>query len=75
MAILSTVIFGGALTASGYAIWATVRPELARIADLLVHGPVATPLATAPVPSRTSARTVRVRDAALSPRSPLRAGA
>ena len=73
MAILSVLVFGGALTASSYAIWATVRPELARIVDLLANGPVATPLVSAPVPARNSLRSVRVREAAMSPRSPQRA--
>ncbi len=73
MAILSVMVFGGALTASTYAIWATVRPELARIGDLLANGPVATPLVATPVPARTSLRSVRVREVAMSPRSPQRA--
>ena len=75
MAILSILVFGVALVAALCTIWATVRPELARIVDLLANGPVTTPLVMAPVPARSNLRNVRVRGLVSAPRSPLRAAA
>ena len=75
MAILSILVFGTALAASVYAIWATVRPEVARIADLLANGPVATPVMAVPVPARSSLRNVTVRALPPTARFPRRAAA
>ena len=74
MTILSILIFGATLAASVYAIWATVKPELARIVDLLVNGPVAMPVMAAPVPARSSLRNVTVRSLPTA-RAPQRAAA
>jgi hypothetical protein len=73
MAILSIFVFGATLATSVYAIWATVRPELARIIDLLSNGPVATQMIAAPAPARSSLRNVRVQ--AMTLRSTRRAAA
>jgi hypothetical protein len=58
---MAVLVFGGALSASVWAIAATVRPELDRIVDLLKHGPVATPSLPTLAPARSSMRDVRVR--------------
>jgi hypothetical protein len=75
MTILSFLVFGATLSASVYAIWATVQPEFARIVDLLRNGPVATPLIAAPVPARASMRNVSSRSLPSTSRSPQRAAA
>lgn len=75
MAIVSILVFGGAFVASVYAIFATLRPELARIGDLLANGPVMIPTLVTPVPARSSLRNVRVRSLGSMPRLPLRAAA
>jgi hypothetical protein len=61
MAIVSFLVFGAALAASVWAMVATVRPQVARIVDLLVNGPVMTPLAPALVPGRSRVRNVTPR--------------
>jgi hypothetical protein len=73
MAVLSIFVFGATLAVSIYAIWATVRPELARIADLLANGPVAQPTSAGPVPARGNPRSVSVRAVTMAPRSLQRA--
>lgn len=75
MAILSYAVFGATFVAAVWAIWATISPQYARIVDLLVNGPVVTPLLPAPVPARSNLRNVRVQGLAASPRSPQRAAA
>ena len=74
MAILSILVFGAALAVSAYVIYTTIRPELARIVDLLANGPVAMPTLVSPVPARSTIRNVRVR-ALPAARQPLRAAA
>ncbi|KQN26217.1 hypothetical protein ASE86_08715 [Sphingomonas sp. Leaf33] len=68
-------MFGVALAASVWTIWATIAPNYARIVDLLVNGPVAMPTRLAAVPARSNLRNVRVLAVAASPRSPQRAAA
>jgi hypothetical protein len=58
---MAVLVFGGALSASLWAIVATVRPELERIVDLLKHGPVLTPELVPAATARSSLREVRVR--------------
>lgn len=73
MAMVSVLVFGGALSAASWSMWTTVRPEMARIVDLLVHGPVVTPMLPVPVAARSMARAIRMRPV-LSP-APRRAAA
>ena len=73
--ILSYAMFGAAFVASVWTIWATIAPQYARIVDLLVNGPIATPTLAAPVPARSNLRNVRVQGVAASSRSPQRAAA
>ena len=75
MTILSILVFGAALSAAAYSMWATVRPEFARIVDLLTNGPVPSPMLAAPVPARSSLRNVTVRSLPTPSRSPRRAAA
>ncbi len=75
MAILSILVFGAALAASTYAIFATLRPELARIADLLANGPVASATVANPVQARSNLRHVRVRGVVPVTAMPQRAAA
>lgn len=69
MAVLSIFVFGTALAVSVWALLATIAPEAGRIADLLVNGPVSTPLLPAPVASRGGLRQVRVRQVSTTARS------
>ena len=71
--IMEMLVLGAALTAAVWAIFATIKPELARIADLLKHGPVATPAPVRNVAVRTIIRDVRVLPVRSQP--PLRAAA
>ncbi len=75
MAILSILVFGAGLAAAVYALVATVRPELARIIDLLANGPIATTTQPAPVPARSTLRNVTVRGVSPTPRATQRAAA
>ncbi len=75
MAILSILVFVTTLAVSTYAIWATIRPELARIVDLLANGAVILPTLAVTVPARSSLRNVRVRLVSSAPGSPQRAAA
>jgi hypothetical protein len=61
MAIVSLLVFGAALATSVWTLVATVRPQGARIVDLLVNGPVVTSLAPALVPGRARVRNVTPR--------------
>ncbi len=68
MAVMAFLVFGVALAASLWSIYATVAPRFGRIVDLLTYGPVAMPMLPAPVPARSSLRNVRVRQVGSSPR-------
>ena len=61
MAILSIAVFGTALVASVWTIWATIAPRSARIIDLLVNGPEYAPRAITVVATRSAPRDVSVR--------------
>jgi len=74
MAIVSFFVFGTALAVSAWVLWSTIAPQVERIVDLLVNGPVAAPAVPAPVAARSSIRDVRVRVVSSS-RSPKRAAA
>ena len=54
--MVAVMVFAASMTAAMWTIYATVRPELARIGDLLRHGPVtsvpALPVATARIAAR-----------------------
>lgn len=73
MAIVAGLVFGVTFALSAWAIWSTVRPNFARIVDLLANGPVPSLSLPAPVPARSSLRNVRMRS--VSGRLPLRAAA
>ena len=71
--IVEVVVFGGALAATVWAMFATIRPRLDQIVDLLKHGPVATPALIPAVAARSSVRDVKVRS--IRRVAPLRAAA
>jgi hypothetical protein len=58
---MAVLVFGGALSASVWAMIATVRPQMDRILDLLKHGAVARSALPAPAPARSTIRNVTVR--------------
>lgn len=64
MGIVSFLILGATLALSVWAIAATVRPQFARIVDLLTNGPLPAPTLLGPVPARSALRSVRVRSVA-----------
>ncbi|SOB87833.1 hypothetical protein SAMN06297144_2970 [Sphingomonas guangdongensis] len=66
MSVISFIVFGAAFAAAVWTLVATAWPEAHRIADLLLNGPVVTPLAPALVPGRSRVRNVTPR-AAYSP--------
>jgi hypothetical protein len=70
---VAVMVFGGALAATVWAIVATLRPALARIVDLLRHGPAETVAIPALPAVRSTLRDVRVRPVRRA--MPLRAAA
>ena len=70
---MAILVFSGALAAAVWTIYATLRPELARIADLLRHGPVETVPALPAFTVRGAARVVSGRSIRQS--VPMRAAA
>jgi len=71
--MVAVVVFAASMAAAVWAIYATIRPELARIGDLLRHGPVATVPALPVATARVAAREAMVR--AARTRARLRAAA
>jgi hypothetical protein len=57
---MAVLVFGAALTVAVWAMYATVKPELARIRDLLIHGPVLSPAPARHMAVRSIVRDVRV---------------
>ena len=69
--MMAIVVFSGSFGAATWSIYATLRPELARIADLLRHGPVETVPALPAFTARGTARVVSGR--AVRSSAPMRA--
>jgi hypothetical protein len=71
--MLAVMVFGTALAGAAWAIFATIQPEVARIGDLLRHGPVPGVEPPRQVAVRSATRDFRLRSAPV--RSTLRAAA